>query len=134
RAGQTGQRALTRYRVLEHLGEAALVSIELETGRTHQIRVHFASAGHPVLGDPVYRARRAPPPPIPVPRQMLHARRLGLAHPRTGETVRTESPIPEDFREALARLRRKFGADRRRKDQEEKKAPRDSRGARNSRL
>ncbi|MGH9317602.1 MAG: RluA family pseudouridine synthase [Thermoanaerobaculia bacterium] len=135
RAGQTGRPALTRYRVLERLGEATLVSIELETGRTHQIRVHFACAGHPVLGDPVYRPRRAPPPPIPAPRQMLHARRLGFAHPRTGEPVRTESPIPEDLREVLARLRKKSRAESRgSRDPDKKKAPRNPRGARNPRL
>jgi 23S rRNA pseudouridine1911/1915/1917 synthase len=105
RRGQEGRRAVTRYRTVERAGPATLVSIELETGRTHQIRVHFAAAGHPVLGDPVYRPRGAPPPPADVPRQMLHARRLGFAHPRTGKVVRTESPIPSDFAAVLNALR-----------------------------
>jgi 23S rRNA pseudouridine1911/1915/1917 synthase len=105
RRGQEGRRAVTRYRALERVGRATLVSIELETGRTHQIRVHFAAAGHPVLGDPVYRPRGAPPPPASVPRQMLHARRLGFAHPSTGKMVRAESPIPLDFAQTLKTLR-----------------------------
>jgi 23S rRNA pseudouridine1911/1915/1917 synthase len=103
--GESGLRAVTRYRVIERLRGAALVSARLETGRTHQIRVHFSAAGHPVLGDPVYR-RLPGPPPIDVPRQMLHARRLGFVHPRTGAPVAAESPVPEDFAAALAQLRR----------------------------
>jgi len=141
RAGQEGRRAVTRYRVLERLGEATLVSIELDTGRTHQIRVHFASAGHPVLGDPVYGRRsqgsrvesREERPRLwtpQAPRQMLHARRLGFAHPRTGEPVRAESPIPEDFREVLRRLQRKSRVESREsRDRDKKKAPRNPRGA-----
>jgi len=105
RRGQEGKRAVTRYRTLERVGRSTLVSIELETGRTHQIRVHFAAGGHPVLGDPVYRPRGAPPPPAAAPRQMLHARRLGFAHPLTGKMVRTESPIPADFTAVLKALR-----------------------------
>ena len=138
RRGQGGRRAVTRYRVLERLGEAAtLVSIELETGRTHQIRVHFASAGYPVLGDPVYRPRHAPPPPIPVPRQMLHARRLGFPHPETGEPVRTESAPPEDFQDALRRLRNRRRAEEKSRARDsiragnppKKKEPRQGRGS-----
>jgi 23S rRNA pseudouridine1911/1915/1917 synthase len=105
RAGQPGKRAVTRYRTLERLRGAALVSVELETGRTHQIRIHFASAGYPVIGDRVYgRAGRESPE---VPRQMLHARRLSFAHPRTGAIVRVESGLPEDFTRVLGRLREK---------------------------
>jgi len=112
RAGEPGKRAVTRYRVVERLAGASLVSVELETGRTHQIRIHFASAGHPVLGDRVYRGRNAPPPPALAPRQMLHARRLGFPHPRTGGAVRAESPLPADFLDVLARLRAKRKAPR----------------------
>jgi 23S rRNA pseudouridine1911/1915/1917 synthase len=101
RAGQEGRRAVTRYRTLERFGVAALVSIRPETGRTHQIRVHFSSAGHPVLGDRVYGNAKL------APRQMLHARRLGFPHPRTGEHVSAESPVPEDFEKALGALRAK---------------------------
>ncbi len=105
RPGVPGRRAVTRYRVLERLAGASLVAVELETGRTHQIRIHFAAAGHPVLGDRVYRPRDAPPPPLLADRQMLHARRLGIPHPATGGVVRVESPIPEDFARTVAALR-----------------------------
>jgi 23S rRNA pseudouridine1911/1915/1917 synthase len=115
RGSKPGRRAVTRYRVLEQLAGATLVSVELETGRTHQIRVHFASSRHPVLGDRVYRPRGMPPPPLEAPRQMLHARRLGFVHPRTGEPVLAQAPPPMDFAETLERLKRK--------------APRTSRGA-----
>ena len=114
RGGEAGKRAVTRYRVVERLQGACLVSIELETGRTHQIRIHFAAAGHPVLGDRVYRSRSAPPPPVLAPRQMLHARRLGFPHPATGAPVRAESPIPADLLDVLARLRAKRKAPRKR--------------------
>lgn len=105
--------ALTRWRVLERFADTALLELELETGRQHQIRLHLAHVGMPVLGDPVYaevpqRAGRTPPRRLhlPVPRQMLHARVLGLTHPRTGAPVRVESPLPPDFRAVLQRLRR----------------------------
>ena len=107
RRGEPGKRAVTRYRALERLAGATLVSVELETGRTHQVRVHFSEAGHPVLGDRVYGSRQSTADSRQFPRQMLHARRLGFAHPRTGERVRAESPLPSDFLEALERLRRK---------------------------
>jgi 23S rRNA pseudouridine1911/1915/1917 synthase len=107
RPGQPGRRAVTRYRVLEHLNGASLVSVELETGRTHQIRVHFAEAGHPVLGDRVYGSPQSTADSRQFPRQMLHARKLGFAHPRSGEVVRAESPLPRDFQDTLVDLRRK---------------------------
>jgi len=103
--GEKGRRAVTRFRTIERLGRATLVSARLETGRTHQIRVHFAAAGHPVLGDRVYR-RLESPFPVEAPRQMLHARWLGFAHPRTGKMVRCEAPMPDDFERVLAALRR----------------------------
>ena len=116
RPGERGKWAVTRYRAVEKLAGATLVSIELETGRTHQIRLHFEAAGHPVMGDRVYgtsrtskvegRKSRLPE----VPRQMLHARRLGFPHPRTGTPVRAESPLPEDFVRVLESLRKKSGS------------------------
>lgn len=112
RPGERGLSAVTRYKTVERLGSASLVSVHLETGRTHQIRVHFAAAGHSVLGDAVYRPRNAPPPPLEVPRQMLHARRLGFAHPRTGAGILCESPLPEDFEKVLVQLRAKKKAPR----------------------
>ena len=121
RAGEVGKRAITHFRVLEWMEAATLVSVTLETGRTHQVRVHFAAAGHPVLGDRVYRRPSGAPPPREVPRQMLHARRLGFAHPATGAFVEALSPIPDDFSKALAALRK------------EKKKPRGARGFQHSR-
>lgn len=81
--------------------EAALLTCRLETGRTHQIRVHLSSIGHPVVGDPLYGGDRRS---FPVPRPFLHARRLEFEHPGTGELVAFESPLPADLAEVLARL------------------------------
>jgi len=104
-AGEAARPALTRWRVVERFPGAALLEVELGTGRQHQIRVHLAHVGLPVLGDDVYGqdARR----PVAVRRQMLHARRLGLTHPGTGQNVTVESPLPPDFAKALAALRAK---------------------------
>jgi 23S rRNA pseudouridine1911/1915/1917 synthase len=107
RPGERGMRAVTRYRVEERLPGACLVSVRLETGRTHQIRIHFSASGYPVLGDRVYRSPDGPPPPVEAPRQMLHARRLGFPHPGGAGFVRVESPLPEDFERTLAALRSK---------------------------
>jgi 23S rRNA pseudouridine1911/1915/1917 synthase len=123
RSQAEGKHAVTRYRTVERLGAATLVSVTLETGRTHQVRVHFAAARHPVLGDRVYRPPGLAPAPIEVPRQMLHARRLGFLHPRTGMPVRAESAPPEDFVHALARLRA-----------QKKKTPREARGVKMQKL
>lgn len=89
-----GRPARTRYRVLEAKRRYSLVQLDLETGRTHQIRVHLAALGHPVAGDAEYGGRRAGEPARP----MLHATRLRLRHPRTGEALEFESPPPADFR------------------------------------
>jgi len=91
-----GRAARTDYRVLAEIEGGALVECTLHTGRTHQIRVHLKHLGHPVLGDEVY-GRRAH-----YPRQMLHAWKLGFAHPRTGEPLSFEAPPPADFRDAAA--------------------------------
>jgi 23S rRNA pseudouridine1911/1915/1917 synthase len=102
RAGEASRPALTRFRVLKRARAASLVEVELETGRQHQIRLHLAAIGHPVLGDHVYGGAGDP---IPVPRQMLHAHVLAFPHPESGALVRVESPLPRDFRAALGRLR-----------------------------
>ena len=95
--------AYTGYRVLERLGEFTLLECRLKTGRTHQIRVHMASIGHPLLGDTVYGAKK----PVPgLAGQCLHARRLSFIHPRTGERVTVECPLPDYFTQVLARLGR----------------------------
>ena len=96
-----GKPAVTHYRVRERFAAHTLLECELETGRTHQIRVHLASLNHALEGDPVYggRGERL------FHRQALHAWKLAFAHPRSGERVRFESPLPADFRELLERLR-----------------------------
>ncbi len=104
RRGEAGRRAVTRYRVVDRLSGASLVAVTLETGRTHQIRVHFSAEGHPVVGDRVYRRRPGQAGPIEAPRQMLHARRLGFLHPSTGALVRAEAPLPDDFTKVLREL------------------------------
>jgi 23S rRNA pseudouridine1911/1915/1917 synthase len=105
----TGKRAVTHWTVKERLPGATLVEVRLETGRTHQIRVHFRDAGHPLVGDRVYG--RPPRDPrlrqiaAALGRQALHAEVLGFVHPRTGERLRFRTEPPADFRDALAALR-----------------------------
>jgi 23S rRNA pseudouridine1911/1915/1917 synthase len=100
-----GKPALTRYKVLKRFAEASLLECSLDTGRTHQIRVHMQSLGHPLVGDPVYRAgrggegRRAP-----FKRQALHAARLEFSHPVSGARRRFTAPLAEDFRALLDTL------------------------------
>jgi 23S rRNA pseudouridine1911/1915/1917 synthase len=95
-----GKEALTRFRVLERFRHATLVEVELLTGRTHQIRAHFAEAGHPLLGDHGYGSLAGGPE-----RQMLHALRLRLAHPVTGVPLILEAPVPQDMQNILDLLR-----------------------------
>ena len=97
----SGKPAITHYRVRERFAAHTLLECDLETGRTHQIRVHLASIGHPIEGDPVYAGRKAGL----LDRQALHAWKLAFRHPASGELVRFESPMPEDFRALLKRLR-----------------------------
>jgi 23S rRNA pseudouridine1911/1915/1917 synthase len=96
--------AVTRVRVLERLAGATLVACELETGRQHQIRIHLAEAGHPLVGETVY-IRDWRGPRLPAPRPMLHATALGFVHPRKGTAARFEAPPPADFTAVLERLR-----------------------------
>jgi 23S rRNA pseudouridine1911/1915/1917 synthase len=106
---RSGKRAVTHVRVLSPLRGATHVECTLQTGRTHQIRVHLAEAGTPVLGDPLYgRAPRDEQVRAVGERlghQALHARVLGFAHPASGRRLRFEAQVPEDFREALEALR-----------------------------
>jgi 23S rRNA pseudouridine1911/1915/1917 synthase len=99
-----GREARTHWRVLEELGEYTLIEARLETGRTHQIRVHFAYKSRPVLGDPLYGPRK-PRATFGLERQFLHAYRLGFALPSSGEWAEFEAPLPEDLRAALEKLR-----------------------------
>ncbi|HEV8634769.1 MAG TPA: RluA family pseudouridine synthase [Chloroflexota bacterium] len=95
-----GRPATTAYRVVERLRGATLLECRLQTGRTHQIRVHLASIGHPVVGDALYGSGEPA-----LGRQFLHAARLGFRHPRTGEPVVFESPLPPELRTYLERVR-----------------------------
>jgi 23S rRNA pseudouridine1911/1915/1917 synthase len=112
---QGGKAALTRYSTMRvwH-GGVSLLECRLGTGRTHQIRVHLAASGHPVVGDPLY-LRRLPAASrlvaeparsrlLDFPRQALHAARLGFRHPRTGENLAFETPVPADFAALVAVL------------------------------
>jgi 23S rRNA pseudouridine1911/1915/1917 synthase len=100
-----GRPARTRYRVLERFPGATLLAVTLDTGRTHQIRVHMQAIGHPLVGDPTY-GRRGRGPLAGFPRQALHAVRLALVHPATRRECEWRSPPPADLRAALERLRR----------------------------
>jgi len=112
---ERGRHATTRWRLEESLGPASLIACQLETGRTHQIRVHMASIGHPLLGDSVYGSGfktkaallgdRAVAALAALGRQALHASVLGFEHPATGETLRFESQPPKDFARLLRALR-----------------------------
>ena len=111
--GARARSAVTHYEALEEFradGECfSLVRCSLETGRTHQIRVHMASIGHPLVGDPVYggaRTRFQARHPRLFTGQMLHAGTLSFVHPRTGERVTVTAPLPDYFERALALLRR----------------------------
>jgi 23S rRNA pseudouridine1911/1915/1917 synthase len=103
-----GKRAVTRYRTLRPLREAALVECRLETGRTHQVRVHLASTGHPLLGDPVYGRTRAAHrellKKLGFERQALHAAELGFIHPVTRQALSFKSAVPSDMQELLSAL------------------------------
>jgi 23S rRNA pseudouridine1911/1915/1917 synthase len=101
---ERGKPAVTDYVVLDTFDEPApvtLVQCKLHTGRTHQIRVHLRAIGHPVLGDDRYGGRKAS---VPVPRLFLHAATLGFTHPRTGEPMSFDSPLPADLATVLAGL------------------------------
>lgn len=99
---KSGKRAVTHYRVLRRFGEYTYIQCILETGRTHQIRVHMAHIGHPLLGDEVYGPRRCPFSGLQG--QTLHARTLGFIHPGTGEYLEVDAPLPKYFLGLLDRL------------------------------
>lgn len=100
---RNGRRAVTHYRVLERFGgRYTYIECQLETGRTHQIRVHMASIGHPILGDDVYGPKKCP---FKLQGQTLHAGVLGFIHPSTGEYIEFKADLPEYFKELLVKLR-----------------------------
>ncbi len=110
RGPNEGKRAVTHYRVVERFGPVAtLVACWLETGRTHQIRIHMAEIGHPVVGDPVYRPRNRPRTKASFHRQALHAQTLGFLHPFTKTEVRVEAQVPHDLDALIVDLRNRFG-------------------------
>ena len=96
---KNGKPAITHYKVLKRFKDYTYVACRLETGRTHQIRVHMASIGHPLLGDEVYAPGRKCP--YKLQGQTLHAKILGFEHPTTGEYIETEAPLPEYFEHLL---------------------------------
>ncbi|MCX7904359.1 MAG: RluA family pseudouridine synthase [Caloramator sp.] len=100
---ENGKRAVTHFKVLERYKENTLIEARLETGRTHQIRVHMASIGHPLVGDPVYGFRKQK---FNLKGQALHAMVLGFIHPRTGEYMEFSSPLPNYFQNLIEKLRR----------------------------
>lgn len=117
---EDGRPAATRWRVLERFRGHCLVEARLESGRTHQIRVHLEHAGHPLVGDPTYGGRLRLPAGMGAvaiaalrafPRQALHATRLALSHPVSGESMAWERPPPEDFQTLLAALRADLASD-----------------------
>ena len=109
----TGKPAVTHYRVVERFSRHTLIRVKLETGRTHQIRVHMAYIHFPLVGDPIYGGRFQMPPDCSerleqelrnFKRQALHAEKLGIMHPVTGEYCEWEQPMPEDMSRLLAAL------------------------------
>ena len=99
-----GREAITHFRVEKNLGPVSLLRVNIETGRTHQIRVHLAHHRHPVVGDTTYGRARATVLPASVTRQMLHAAELTFTHPRTGERTTLTAPLPADFQTLLDAL------------------------------
>ena len=99
---QGGRNAVTHYKVIEKLGKYTWVELQLETGRTHQIRVHMSYIGHPLLGDPVYGPKKCP---FNLNGQVLHAKVLGFIHPRTGEYMEFNSELPDYFSSLIERLK-----------------------------
>lgn len=100
---QGGRNAVTHYKVIKKLGKYTWVELQLETGRTHQIRVHMSYIGHPLLGDPVYGPKKCP---FNLNGQVLHAKVLGFIHPRTGEYMEFNSELPDYFSSLIERLKK----------------------------
>lgn len=100
---RNGKPAITHYRVLEYLQDATYMEFQLETGRTHQIRVHMSTIGHPLLGDTIYGSEKNP---YHLTGQTLHAYAIGFVHPATGEYMEVTAPIPAYFEALLIKLRR----------------------------
>ncbi len=104
-ARKDGRSAVTHITVLERFGKYTLIRCKLETGRTHQIRVHTKSIGHPILGDKTYGLKKEE---FVLSGQLLHAGEIGFIHPATGENVSFSAPLPEDFEDTLEKIRNKY--------------------------
>ena len=98
---KNGKPAITHYKVLERFKNYTYMQFKLETGRTHQIRVHMASIGHPILGDSMYGPSKCP---FKLQGQTLHAKVLGITHPSTGKYIEVDAPLPEYFNKLLKQL------------------------------
>lgn len=103
---KNGKPAITHFEVMERFQRATMVQCRLETGRTHQIRVHMKYIGHPLVGDPVYSTNHRK---FPIDGQALHAKVLGFLHPRTGERIRLETELPKDITRLVDRFRVQTG-------------------------
>lgn len=101
RISKTGKEAVTQYRVLERYADATLLEVQIKTGRTHQIRIHMSSIGHPVVGDKLYGEGGK----VTAKRQILHAERLDFTHPVTNKRMKVVAPFPKDFVEIVDKLR-----------------------------
>lgn len=97
-----GQRSITHYKVIEDFKDASLIELLLETGRTHQIRVHVEHLGHPIIGDTLYRSEDDK---VYIERQALHAYKLEFPHPRTGEILELSCDIPSDIKQLIEKLK-----------------------------
>ena len=96
-----GKEAITHFRVIKRYDNYTLLEIKIDTGRTHQIRVHLAEIGHPVVGDYIYSNGKNP---FGVEGQMLHAKQIEFKHPSTGEQMKIEAPVPDYFNEIIEKL------------------------------
>jgi 23S rRNA pseudouridine1911/1915/1917 synthase len=105
---KNGRRAVTHWRVRERLGNYTLMQFQLETGRTHQIRVHTTQMGHPIVGDPLYGSGRTVG--VNLTGQALHAWKLKFKHPSTGELIETIAPPPTEFLTLLQVIRQRFSS------------------------
>jgi 23S rRNA pseudouridine1911/1915/1917 synthase len=103
RTSETGKKALTEFTVRERYKNATLVDVGVSTGRTHQVRVHFQSIGHPLIGEKLYHDHRNRD--IPFKRHALHATELGFSHPVSGKRMTFRSPLPDDMKELIDQLR-----------------------------
>ena len=101
---KNSREAVTHFKVIERFGEFTLLEVTIETGRTHQIRVHMQFIGHPVVSDPIYSRKK---PPFNIKGQALHAYKLGFCHPSTGKYMEFTAPMPDDMSSILDILRKK---------------------------